>query len=81
MSSRALGHGDREVHRQIARVAEEHLRDNPRTAGMTVSCDCEGGVLVLHGRVGTYYQKQHAQEAVKRLECVGEVVNKIEVGS
>jgi osmotically-inducible protein OsmY len=69
-----------EAYREVARVAEEHLRHNPYTAGKTISCECERGVLVLHGRVASYYQKQHAQAAVLRLEGVAEVVNKIEVG-
>jgi osmotically-inducible protein OsmY len=72
---------DHEAYRKVARAAEQELRHNPYTAGKAVSCDCERGVLVLHGRVASYYQKQHAQEAVKRLGGVAKVVNKIEVGA
>lgn len=39
------------------------------------------GFLLLYGQVSTYYQKQIAQEAVRRLEAVEQVVNHIEVAS
>jgi osmotically-inducible protein OsmY len=60
-------------------VAQDELRHNPYLEGTTVSCHCENGVLVLHGRVSSYYQKQRAQEAVKKLDGVADVVNEIEV--
>jgi osmotically-inducible protein OsmY len=37
------------------------------------------GFLMLYGRVSSYYQKQVAQEAVRRLDAVDQVVNHIEV--
>jgi osmotically-inducible protein OsmY len=37
------------------------------------------GRVVLRGVVNTYYQKQMAQEAVRRLEGVHEVENHLEV--
>lgn len=39
---------------------------------------CEG-LLLLRGRVSSYYHKQVAQEAVRRLDAVDQVVNQIEV--
>jgi osmotically-inducible protein OsmY len=39
---------------------------------------CEGRVT-LHGTVHSYYQKQMAQEALRRLEGVQTIDNKIEV--
>jgi osmotically-inducible protein OsmY len=36
-------------------------------------------VLRLRGRLSTYYQKQLAQEAVKNLEGVAQILNDIEV--
>lgn len=44
-----------------------------------VSCEFERGVLVLHGRLHSYYHKQLAQEAVADLENVLQVVNDVEV--
>jgi osmotically-inducible protein OsmY len=36
-------------------------------------------LLLLRGRVSSYYQKQVAQEAVLRLDAVEQVINQIEV--
>jgi hypothetical protein len=44
-----------------------------------VTCDFHEGVLTLRGRVPTYYMKQVAQTAVRALEEVTEIVNRIEV--
>jgi hypothetical protein len=49
-----------------------HLRRN-------LSCEFREGLLLLRGRVSSYYHKQVAQEAVLRLEAVEQVVNQIEV--
>lgn len=60
----------------VAEKAENCLR---RSVVRRVSCDYEGGVLVLRGRSGSYYEKQVAQESVKRIDGVARVVNQIEV--
>jgi osmotically-inducible protein OsmY len=60
-------------------MAEDHLRHNPYTEGGKVSCHCESGVLVLQGRLSSYYHKQRAQEAVKELAGVAQVDNRIQV--
>lgn len=41
--------------------------------------DLKRGNLVLRGKVSSFYQKQLAQEAVKRIEGVRQVTNCIEV--
>lgn len=46
-----------------------------------VSCDCRGGVLYLRGHTHSFYQKQLAQESVRRLDGIQTVVNEIEVDS
>lgn len=46
-----------------------------------VSCDYDQGVLVLRGRVPSYYCKQLAQETVAHVPGVTEVANAIEVES
>jgi hypothetical protein len=60
-------------------LAEGCLRRNPYLALKNVACDCRGGVLVLRGRLPSYYLKQVAQEAVARLEGVQAVDNQIQV--
>ena len=49
-----------------------HLRRN-------LTCEYLDGLLVLKGRVTSYYHKQVAQEMVLRLDAVEQVVNQIEV--
>ena len=44
-----------------------------------VTCRYHEGVLFLHGQLSSYYLKQIAQETVRDLEGVEEIVNYIEV--
>jgi hypothetical protein len=44
-----------------------------------LTCEFCDGLLLLKGRVASYYEKQVAQEAVLRLDAVEQVVNQIEV--
>ncbi|MEZ6074817.1 MAG: BON domain-containing protein [Pirellulaceae bacterium] len=44
-----------------------------------VFCQEESGIVVLHGRVGSFFQKQMAQESLKRLAGVEKVINELEV--
>ena len=45
-------------------VAERALHSGPYPALKKLSCDYQGGVLVLRGCLPTYYLKQIAQEIV-----------------
>ncbi len=63
----------------VAEAAERCLRRSSYLAVRAVSCEYHRGVLVLRGRLSTYYQKQLAQEAVAGIEGVSQVVNEIEV--
>jgi len=63
----------------IAEAAMECLRCSLYKVFAGVSCDCEQGVLLLRGRVSSFYHKQVAQEAVARVNGVTQVVNDIEV--
>jgi osmotically-inducible protein OsmY len=65
--------------RRVAERARRELRKSPLIWGRRVSCDCRHGVLLLQGRLPSYYQKQLAQEAVKRIDGVWEIINEIEV--
>jgi hypothetical protein len=61
----------REAMQRIQRSAYLPLRN--------LSCDCRQGVLVIRGRVPTYYLKQLAQTLISGLEGIREVENLIEV--
>jgi len=62
-------------------LAETRLRSNSYLALKNVSCDYHDGVLVLRGRVPTYYLKQVALATVAGLAGVRHVVDQIDVGS
>jgi osmotically-inducible protein OsmY len=55
------------------------LEQNPHIARRNLRFETEQGRVTLRGVVGTYYQKQMAQEAVRRVEGVREIANELEV--
>jgi osmotically-inducible protein OsmY len=55
------------------------ITTNPYLAGRSLRFETSQGRVVLHGVVGTYYQKQMAQEAVRRIDGVEEIDNRLEV--
>jgi osmotically-inducible protein OsmY len=63
----------------VAQAAKARLCQNPYSPVQRVTCECRAGILILRGRVPTYYHKQIAQEAVSGLEGVEQVVNETEV--
>lgn len=72
------------VHRRpvdIARMAQTRLTKSSYRPVQTVECRFHDGVLILHGRVPSYFHKQIAQEAIRAIEGVGEIENRIEVRS
>jgi osmotically-inducible protein OsmY len=66
---------------EIAAVAEARLGATSRPALRNVFCKYDDGVLVLRGRLHSFFHAQLAQETVRRIEGVERVVNKIEVVS
>jgi osmotically-inducible protein OsmY len=64
---------------EVTEVAQACLRESPYLSVKSLSCQYDRGVLVLRGRLPSFYLKQLAQEAVADLEGVSEVVNKTEV--
>lgn len=59
--------------------ARRRLRSSPYAALHALTCSFHEGVLVLHGRVASYYLKQLAQATVVRIAGVEEVSNRLEV--
>jgi osmotically-inducible protein OsmY len=64
---------------KIKELAERCLRSTSHLALRNLSCDYLDGVLVLRGRLPTYYLKQVAQEVVTQLEGVESIDNQIQV--
>lgn len=55
------------------------IRQNPHLSRHQVFCQEESGIVILHGRVSTFFQKQMAQESLKKLDGVEKVINQLEV--
>ncbi|HKB39824.1 MAG TPA: BON domain-containing protein [Gemmataceae bacterium] len=65
--------------RGVGEQAESRLRSNSYLALKNVSCEYDGGRLILRGCLPTYYLKQIAQEVVAGVTGVTEIVNQINV--
>lgn len=55
------------------------LKDCPHFLGNDVTGTNDEGVVILHGRVDTFYHKQVAQEILRRVNGVERIVNLLEV--
>jgi osmotically-inducible protein OsmY len=55
------------------------LSTNPYLPGKRVSCRTDRGQVTLSGKVSSYFQKQMAQETVRRLDGVQQIQNLLEV--
>jgi len=65
----------------VAQAARRRLEMSPYVGIRKLSCECnDEGVLVLRGRLASFYHKQLAQHAVLDLQGVTQVVNEVEVG-
>ncbi|MCE9545934.1 MAG: BON domain-containing protein [Planctomycetia bacterium] len=64
-----------ELNRRLASA----LARNPYLARRHVRAEAADGRIRLHGVVGSYYQKQMAQELLRNVDGVGEIDNRIEV--
>lgn len=64
---------------ELLHRVDDAIKTNPHLSGQHVFCQEESGIVVLHGRVRSFFEKQMAQESLKRLEGVEKVVNELEV--
>ena len=55
------------------------LEQNPHIRRRNLRFETEQGRVTLRGVVGTYYQKQMAQEAIRYVDGVHEIANELEV--
>ena len=63
----------------LADRVDNALVTNPYLTGRTLRFETDGGRVILHGCVGTWFQKQMAQELVRRVEGVERIDNCLEV--
>jgi hypothetical protein len=64
---------------EVANAALTRLHGKARDSFRDVSCQYEEGTIILRGHSSTYYEKQLAQETVRGIDGVTQVVNEIEV--
>ena len=57
------------------------LSSNPHLSGRKLRIETEDGRVVLLGTVSSYYQKQMAQEAVRRIEGLRGIDNRLTVSA
>ena len=64
---------------ELLQRVDSAIKTSPHLSGHQVFCQEESGIVVLHGKVCSFFQKQMAQEALKRLDGVEKVINELEV--
>ena len=64
---------------ELLHRVDSAIRQNPHLTGHKVFCQEEAGIVVLHGRVSSFFQKQMAQESLKKLDGVEKIINELEV--
>ncbi len=55
------------------------ISDNPYLSGKHLRFETEQGKVVLRGTVHSFYQKQMAQEALRKIDGVSEIENQLQV--
>ena len=55
------------------------LEQSPYVTGRTLRFEASEGRVTLRGIVGTFFQKQMAQEALRNIAGVCEIANELEV--
>lgn len=58
---------------------DQAIIGSPHLSGQRLLVETESDTVVVRGQVETYYQKQMAQEIVRRIEGVQKVDNRLEV--
>lgn len=65
--------------RSIETAAKARLEASPYPSIRQIVCQYDEGVLVLRGRLPSFFHKQLAQSAVAEVEGIKQIVNHIEV--
>jgi BON domain len=65
----------------IERRVLAYLASRDRLSFRRLSVESRDGIVTLTGQLGTYYEKQVAQETVRRVAGVLRVIDEVQVGS
>ncbi len=63
----------------IQHQVADAIRKASHLTGRILRYEAQDGNVTLHGTVGSYFQKQVAQEAIRRIDGVQRVTNLLEV--
>ena len=63
----------------LATRIDQAIQTNPYVSGRTLRFETDGSRVVIHGSVQSYFQKQMAQEAVRKIDGVEQIENCLEV--
>ena len=63
----------------LKQQATDALQHNPYLMRKPLTCQTEDGRIVIRGEVGSYFQKQMATEAIRRLGGIEEIDNQLQV--
>ena len=58
---------------------DQAIQTNPYVSGRTLRFETDGSRMVLQGSVKSYFQKQMAQEVIRKVEGVEQIDNCLEV--
>jgi len=65
----------------LEELVQKAIVHSPYVSRRNLCCETQGRRVTLRGRVGSFFQKQMAQEAVRRIDGVEEIENLLEVHS
>ena len=77
--SPSIAHLSDAENESIAHSVKECLRSHAHRELRSLSCEFCNGILTLRGEVTTYFNKQLAQESVRRLASVKMIINAVSV--
>ena len=67
------------AHASVSELAQERLLGTGHAELGQLICEHDSGILRLRGQLPNYYMKQLAQELLRDLEGVDQIVNAVEV--
>ena len=67
------------VDAQLADRVHLALEQNPHLGRRRLELETTEGRVILRGKVHSFFQKQMAQESIRRIEGVTEIENQLEV--
>ena len=68
-----------EVGSEIQDCMEQFLKSRILTGSQVVQCEFKEGMLLIRGKVGSYYAKQIAQEYARQIPGVEQIANHLTV--